>query len=99
MKIRNREGALGAPSTLPRRLEPAELHALGERVTVVDVRNPDEWGRGHMAHAQLVPLPTLHERLGEIPTDRPIVVHCQHGARSAKGAATLDAFGFADVHE
>jgi len=26
-------------------------------------------------------------------------VHCQRGARSAKGAATLDAYGFTDIHE
>ena len=99
MKIRNREAALGTRLSLARRLEPDAVRALGRDVTIIDVRNPDEWARGHVAGAQLVPLPTLHERLAEIPSDRPIVVHCQHGARSAKGAATLDAFGFADVHE
>jgi hydroxyacylglutathione hydrolase len=99
MKARNREAALPSASTITRLLRPEEVHALGDRVTIVDVRNEDEWARGHIAGAQLVPLPSLHERLAELPRERPIVVHCQRGARSAKGAATLDAFGFPDVHE
>lgn len=99
MKRRNREAALSAPSSLARQLEPTAVHELRDRVTIVDVRNDDEWTRGHVGGAHLIPLPVLHQRLAAIPTDRPIVVHCQRGARSARGAATLDAFGFTDVHE
>ena len=99
MKRRNRECSLGAPSALARQLEAEEVARLSDRVTIVDVRNPDEWERGHIEGARLIPLGALHERLEEIPRDLPIVVHCQHGARSAKGAATLDAYGFTDVHE
>jgi rhodanese-related sulfurtransferase len=100
MKQRNRDAEVPRAPLLPRRIESRELAGLPESsVFVVDVRNPDEWERGHMPHATLVPLPELHTRLDEIPRDRPIVVHCQRGARSAAGAATLDAFGFDDVHE
>lgn len=99
MKRRNREAPLPPRSALERRIDGDELARVARDVTIVDVRNPDEWERGHIAGATLIPLPVLHERLEEIPRDRPIVVHCQHGARSGKGAATLDAFGFTDVHE
>ncbi|HEV2643112.1 MAG TPA: MBL fold metallo-hydrolase, partial [Candidatus Elarobacter sp.] len=100
MKMRNRDADAPRRTPLPRRLEANELAGLSDSsVFVLDVRNRDEWERGHMPHATLVPLPELHERLAEIPRDRPIVVHCQRGARSAAGAATLDAFRFDDVHE
>jgi rhodanese-related sulfurtransferase len=66
---------------------------------ILDVRNPDEWERGHIPGATLIPLPELQARLAEVPRDRPIAVHCQRGARSAAGAATLDAAGFANVHD
>jgi len=99
MKRRNRECALTPPSTMARQLDAEDVARLADRITIVDVRNPDEWDRGHIDGARLVPLGALHERLEEIPRDLPIVVHCQRGARSAKAAATLDAYGFTDVHE
>lgn len=99
MKRRNREAALPAPSSIARQLDASEVARLGGGVTIIDVRNADEWERAHIGAAQLIPLPVLHERIAEIPRDRPIVVHCERGARSARGAATLDAFGVADVHE
>ena len=67
-------------------------------VVILDVRNPDEWANSHIPDAILISLPTLHTRLDELPRDRPIVVYCARGNRSAAGAATLDAFGFDDVH-
>jgi hydroxyacylglutathione hydrolase len=108
MKARNRDAKLvqksSAPSAhaIPRKVEPEALNELLAGSTplfVLDVRNPDEWSRGHLAAATLIPLPQLHSRLDELPRDRPIVVHCQRGPRSAAAAATLDAFGFTDVHD
>jgi hydroxyacylglutathione hydrolase len=101
MKARNRDAPSLRNSSLPRMLSSeslAQLDASGS-VVIVDVRNPDEWARGHIPGALLLPLPLLHTRLAELPRDRPIVVHCQRGSRSAAAAATLDAFGFEDVHD
>lgn len=98
MKHRNRDDPPRA-SALPRKLDPGTVAALGDQLRVIDVRDPDEWERGHVAGALLIPLPALHDALAQIPRDRPIVIHCQLGGRSARGAATLDAFGFDDVHE
>jgi hydroxyacylglutathione hydrolase len=39
----------------------------------------------------------LAERAAEIPTDRPVVIHCQTGGRSAIGASILQAKGFSEV--
>jgi len=101
MKARNLRAPVPRPLTLPRMLDSAEVAGLSPvtAVVILDVRNEDEWARGHMAGAVLIPLPALHARLAEIPRDRAIIVHCQRGSRSSAAAATLDAFGFDDVHE
>ena len=63
--------------------------ASGERPIVLDVRSEAEWIGGHIDGSQNVPLNHLRERLGEIPDDRPIVVHCEGGYRSAIAASIL----------
>lgn len=64
---------------------------------VVDVRNPSEWEDGRIPGSRNVPLSRLTERLGELPQDRPLVVHCQSGARSAVALGVLQANGFANA--
>jgi hydroxyacylglutathione hydrolase len=101
MKSRNRAVLNRPTSSLSRMLDSSEVAAIAKtgRAFILDVRNENEWDAGHIQNAVVVPLPVLHERLDEIPRDRPIIVHCQRGSRSAAAAATLDAFGFHDVHE
>jgi hydroxyacylglutathione hydrolase len=59
---------------------------------IVDVRNFGE-AKDHKVFEQavLIPLPELRERAGEIQTDKPIVVHCAGGYRSAAGSSILQA--------
>jgi hydroxyacylglutathione hydrolase len=68
-----------------------------DRVTVLDVRSTAEWAEGHLPHAINLPLGELEQRLEQVPRGRPIVVHCQSGARAAMAAALLRARGVADV--
>jgi NADPH-dependent 2,4-dienoyl-CoA reductase/sulfur reductase-like enzyme/rhodanese-related sulfurtransferase len=51
------------------------------RPFLLDVRNPDEWERGHLPGAVLIPLPRLRERLAEVPKDREVVTYCGVGLR------------------
>ncbi|MCP4691471.1 MAG: rhodanese-like domain-containing protein [Desulfobacterales bacterium] len=46
-----------------------------EEVTILDVRQPSEYERGHIPGAKLIPLPDLPQRLEEIRTDKPAVVY------------------------
>ena len=55
----------------------------GRPVTVLDVRNPQEWEICRLDGAKLIPLPELQDRLGELDPAVTIVAHCHHGARSA----------------
>jgi hydroxyacylglutathione hydrolase len=66
-------------------------------LAVVDVRTPGEWKTGHLPWARHVPLGDLPDRVGDLPKDRPIVVHCQAGGRAAIAASLLLARGFSDV--
>ena len=64
---------------------PAELLselAGDDPPTVIDVRTPKEFAAGRLAAAVNIPLHTIRDRLAEIPTDRPVVLHCHSGYRS-----------------
>ncbi|WP_162052140.1 MBL fold metallo-hydrolase [Pontibacter pamirensis] len=59
--------------------------------TIVDVRNSSETNAGKFfEQAITIPLPDLRERASEIPTDKPVVVHCAGGYRSAAGSSILE---------
>lgn len=59
--------------------------------TVIDVRNWAEIKGGKLfKNALTIPLPELRERLDEIPADKPIVVHCAAGYRSAAAASIIE---------
>lgn len=61
-----------------------------ENYTVVDARNWNETDDGLVFdHALTIPLPELRERLSEIPADKPIIVHCAAGYRSAAAASII----------
>ena len=64
---------------------------------IVDVRNPAECADGIVETAINLPLPTLLDRLGELDPDRPTVVYCAGGYRSATAASLLRSRGFTTV--
>jgi hydroxyacylglutathione hydrolase len=58
--------------------------------TIIDVRNRGEVADGKIfENALTIPLPELRNRLHEIPTGRPIVVHCAAGYRSAAATSII----------
>ncbi len=60
------------------------------KFTIIDIRNESEVKEGKLFDAAItIPLPELRERISEIPTDKPIVVHCAAGYRSAVGASII----------
>jgi selenocysteine lyase/cysteine desulfurase/glyoxylase-like metal-dependent hydrolase (beta-lactamase superfamily II)/rhodanese-related sulfurtransferase len=72
-----------------------ELARLAAQPPVLlDVRAPGEYQSGSIPGAINIPLPELSRRVGELPRDRPIAVHCQSGWRSGVGASYLQANGF-----
>lgn len=80
-------------------VQPSEIvdGVLKGEMTLIDVRNQSEWDEGHIPGARHIMLGYLPERMAEIPTDRPVVVQCQTGGRSAIGASILQANGIPDT--
>ncbi len=64
---------------------------------LLDVREPDEFVRLRARGAVLLPLGSLPDRWPELPRDRPILVICATGNRSATATAYLLALGFGEV--
>lgn len=73
----------------------AGLIAQGESLAVLDVREPWEVALGTLDGALTIPLGELVGRAAEVPGDRPVVVLCHHGARSAQAAGWLRRQGVA----
>jgi hydroxyacylglutathione hydrolase len=62
-----------------------------DNFTIVDIRNTSETKEGQFFKgAIIIPLPELRERASEIPADKPVVVHCAGGYRSAAGSSILE---------
>jgi rhodanese-related sulfurtransferase len=76
--------------------DPAALaERLGSRaVLVLDVRQPDEWRRGHIRTSVNVPLSQLRGKLTTLPRDRTVVAVCASGHRSAAAARVLRRAGY-----
>jgi adenylyltransferase/sulfurtransferase len=71
-----------------------EWRAAGRDHLLIDVREPSEHAMNRIEGSILIPLGSLSGRLAELPADRPIVVHCQSGGRSARAAQMLCAKGY-----
>ena len=69
----------------------------GEKVFILDVRNPPEFAICRIAGSTPLPLPELPQRFRELDSDKEIVVHCKSGMRSAKAVAFLREQGFTNV--
>ena len=71
----------------------------GEAVTVVDVREPDEWEAGHVPGAKLLPRGLLEYKAAEELPDKNarVVVHCALGGRGALAAKSLKEMGYTNV--
>jgi len=66
--------------------------------SIIDVRSPDEFADGFYPGAKNIPVNALPNRLAEVgPKDKPVVVYCASGGRSAVAQRILRANGFTDV--
>jgi hydroxyacylglutathione hydrolase len=72
------------------------VHELRDRLeagdmSLLDVRQPDEWASGHAPGARFITGAELPERLDEIPSDKPLAVACGSGYRSSVAASLIAA--------
>ena len=76
-----------------RELRDADL----SKVTLIDVRTPDEFSLGALEGAVNIPLDDMRERMSEIPADKPVYLYCGVGLRGYLASNILRQNGFADV--
>ena len=80
-------------------IHPQTLEEIAIPVEIIDVREPDEYvgPLGHIRGAKLIPLGQLTHRADELARDRPLVMVCRSGARSAQATVLLQRAGFPRV--
>jgi hydroxyacylglutathione hydrolase len=92
--------AAGLPTSS---FEVAEIEDLAswvlsaEPMTVVDVRDDDEWTHGHVPGAVHLYVPDVEHHAHELPAEAPIAVHCASGYRAGIAASILERAGFSRI--
>ncbi len=66
----------------------------GESLTIIDVRNPEEFQICRIPGSVLVPLPEFGKRFSELDPEKEIILHCKSGMRSAKAQQFLREQGY-----
>ena len=66
---------------------------------LIDVRTPTEFASGHIPGAINIPVDQIASRLGEIPSDMPVIVYCQSGTRSGRASGILSQNGYDTIYD
>lgn len=64
---------------------------------LLDVREPEEVAESRIGNPMAIPLGSLASRLSEVPKDKPVVVYCHSGRRSAMATALLEQSGYKNI--
>ncbi|WP_422265017.1 adenylyltransferase/sulfurtransferase MoeZ [Mycobacterium sp.] len=95
-------GVAAGPAAVDAAITPGELSDLlgaGDKVVLIDVREPAEWEINHIDGALLIPNSSISsgEGLSRLPRDRRPVLYCKTGVRSAEALIAVRNAGFADA--
>ncbi len=97
----NQQTNAASPATLkslPLEISVSEAKTMQDAgAFMLDVREQSEWDEFHMPGATLIPLGQLASRMSEVPKDKPVVVVCRSGNRSAQARDMLSQSGFSSV--
>ncbi len=94
------EAAAGSTISVVQLEQMLKEREAGERdFTLIDVREPNEYEINQIPGAVLVPKGEFlnGNALGDLPSDKPIVLHCKSGVRSAEVLAIVKGAGYADA--
>ncbi len=72
--------------------------ASNAQIQLIDVRMPDEYKEARLAKAKLISLNTLEARLHELDKDKPVLLYCAAGRRSAQALGFLESCGYQAKH-
>jgi SulP family sulfate permease len=69
----------------------------GDRALLIDVREPEEYARGHLPNSRLLPLRDVVGAIGDLPRDRPIFLVSRSGRRSTRAMRLIVDLGYEEV--
>ena len=76
----------------------SEVRGLVEQnAVIIDVREENEFAKGHLVNAVNIPLSQLRDRMEEVPKDVPVYVHCRSSQRSYNALMALQNSGFDNI--
>ncbi len=61
------------------------------------MREPSEYAESHIPNAVNIPLQSLTENIDKIPTEKPVVIYCSSGYRSAIAMTSLRVLGYNNI--
>ena len=70
---------------------------VADGAILVDVREQHEYDEAHIPKAQLIPLSEFTSKYEDLPKDKPLIMQCRSGARSAQATQYLLDNGYKDV--
>lgn len=76
-----------------------QFRAGYRKAQLIDVREPQEFKKGHILGARNIPLTQMKQRLIELRKDKPVYLYCQSGSRSARAAELLRKKGYQDLNQ
>ena len=75
-----------------------DMQVRGDQYQIIDVREPHEYQIANIG-GELIPLSTVADNAERISRDKPVIVHCKMGGRSAKAIRELEEkFGFTNLY-
>ena len=96
VSVEAQEAAAGSTITVD---ELKDMMDAGKDFELIDVREPNEYEIVSIPGAKLIPKDEIlsGRALAQLPNDKPIVLHCKTGVRSAEALAAVKAAGFKDA--
>ncbi|KZE66394.1 hypothetical protein AWM68_08525 [Fictibacillus phosphorivorans] len=79
-------------------LNEEEFKAGYRKAQLIDVREPEEFKKGHILGARNIPLSQMRQRLKEVRNDQPVYLYCESGFRSARAANFLKKKKYGQLH-
>lgn len=67
--------------------------------TLLDVRTHDEFVMGYIPGAQNISLQELGRKMNAVPKDKPVIIYCRSGNRSAMAAQMMQQAGYTDIYD
>lgn len=69
------------------------------KAQLIDVREPQEFERGHILGARNIPITQMKQRLVEMRKDKPVFLYCQGNSRSSRAAHLLRKHKYEDINQ